>query len=310
MDSSYYIEKKVPSSDGKHELYGRVYLPQGEAKGFFHVVHGMTEHIGRYEAFMREMAQAGYICFGYDHLGHGQTAKDDSELGFIAHKEGWRYMAKDVGIFAEAVLGEYGRHMPYILMGHSMGSFVVRVAVSEGLVHPDRLIVMGTGGPNPAAGVGLALIALIKTFLGERHISSLVQNLAFGAYNKRFSSDGPHGWLTADAAVREKYAGDKFCTFRFTVSAMGDLITLTKKSNAGKWFAHMDKALPILLVSGKDDPVGNYGKGVNVVFNRLRAQGANVRMILYAGRHEILNDACRDAVIRDIQAFAEGKISP
>lgn len=300
--TSAYISKFVPSTDGVHTLAGRVYLPEGQPKGLFHVVHGMTEHIPRYHDFMQEMAQAGYICFGYDHLGHGATARDDGELGFIAHRKGWQYLVDDVAAFASAVRSEYGEDLPYILMGHSMGSFIVRLAVTMGQ-KPHKLIVMGTGGPNPVAGAGLCVVALLKLFCGEKHISNLLQSMAFGSYNKGFESDGPHGWLTTNAAVRDAYAQDKYCTFRFTVSAMGDLITLTKKCNEGKWFGQVDTHLPILLVSGSDDPVGGYGKGVETVCTRLQKKGVNVNMRLYQGRHEILNDTCRHTVVTDILSF-------
>ncbi len=299
--SMNYIPMTVLSTDGVHTLKGRVYLPEGTPQGLFQVVHGMTEYIGRYHAFMSAMAEAGYITFGYDHLGHGETTHSDDELGFIAHKDGWRYLVDDVAAFGGAVKAAYG-DLPYILMGHSMGSFIVRLSAVMGN-RPDKLIVMGTGGPNPIAGMGLGVIAALKRLYGERHISNLVQNMAFGSYNKRFAGDGAQGGLTTDAAIREAYAADKYCTFRFTVSAMGDLINLTKRSNAGGWFAEVDPTLPILLVAGKDDPVGEYGKGVRTVFDRLKARGCGVEMKLYEGRHEILNDACREAVVRDIKAF-------
>lgn len=92
--------ESVPSSDGIHTLIGKTYIPEGKIKGLFHVVHGMTEHIDRYDGFMHEIAEQGYICFGYDHLGHGKTVNSTDELGFIAHKDGWNYLAKDVSVFA------------------------------------------------------------------------------------------------------------------------------------------------------------------------------------------------------------------
>ena len=148
------------SSDGTHTLRGVIYLPDGEAKEYFQIVHGMTEYIGRYDRIMSDLASEGYICFGYDHLGHGMTANDDSELGYIAKKRGWEHLCKDVALFSDAVKKEVGLDLPYFLMGHSMGSFIVRLA-AEKYVTPDKLIVMGTGGANPAAGAGLALISLI-----------------------------------------------------------------------------------------------------------------------------------------------------
>lgn len=298
----------VLSSDMKHTLSGVIYVPLGEAKGFFHIVHGMTEHIGRYDRIMSALADEGYICFGYDHLGHGKTAKDPSELGYIAEKDGWDLLCRDVKAFSDGVFSEFKEYgdLPYFLMGHSMGSFVVRLA-AEKYVHPDKLIIMGTGGSNPAAGVGIMLINIIKLFKGDRHISHFIDSMAFGSYNKRFKNDydaDSSSWLTTDTETRNKYRGDSFCTFKFTVSAMGDLMHLLKYSNRRGWYRNISKTMPILMVSGEDDPVGNYGKGVIEVEKRLKKHGANVKCVLYKGaRHEILNDFCYNEVKREIIDF-------
>lgn len=304
------IEKKefsVASSDGIHTLFGVVYLPRGEAHGLFHVVHGMTEHMARYDRFLADMAEAGFIAFGYDHVGHGRTAKDASDLGYIAKKRGWELLARDVAVYGDAVRREFGNpDMPLYLMGHSMGSFVVRLAATR-FVKPEKLIVMGTAGANPAAGAGLALIGLTKCLRGDRHISRLIDGIAFGSYNKRFGGDDPDDpkrWLTTDEAARRAYYADPYCMFQFTVSAMGDLIRLIKYSNGASWYRGIPDMLPILLVSGEDDPVGRYGKGVREVEQGLKKRGKDVACKLYPGaRHEILNDFTYEAVKTDILTF-------
>ena len=309
------IEKRsfcVPSSDGVHTLSGVVWLPAGEPRGLFQAVHGMTEHIGRYDRFLSALAEEGWVAFGYDHLGHGNTAREDSELGYIAKKRGWERLAKDVGVYADAVRGQFGgAELPYCLMGHSMGSFVVRLATAEQFVKPQRLIVMGTGGANPAAGVGLALIGLIKLFCGEKHVSKLIDGIAFGSYNKRFGAttkEDPKLWLTNDETVRQTYYADKYCSFSFTVSAMGDLIRLIKYTNSSKWYRAMPSDMPILLVSGEEDPVGNYGKGVREVETKLKKAGKPVFCKLYPNaRHEILNDFTYGEVKEDVVAFLTGE---
>ncbi len=297
------IKKSVLSSDNVHMLNGYVYIPEGEVKGLFQLVHGMCEYTERYHEFMLEIANHGYIVFGYDHLGHGKTATDDSELGYIADKDGWKLLVDDVAVFGKAVKNEYGSDLPYILMGHSMGSFIVRLSAEKYNMH-DKLIIMGTGGPNPAATPGLAAIAVIKKVKGGRYISNFLQNLAFGTYNKRFEGDGTYGWLSNYEDVRNSFAADKFCNFRFTVSAMGDLVTLNKESNTSRWFKSGVTKKPILLVSGADDPVGDYGKGPKAVHDKLKANGADIKFVLYRGcRHEILNDKCRNNVIAEILNF-------
>lgn len=297
------IDKKVPSSNGKNHLAGKVYLPEGEIKGYFHVVHGMTEHIARYDSFMRIIAENGYITFGYDHLGHGYTAKDDSELGFIAERSGDDLLARDVKVFYDAMKAEYGDH-PYYLMGHSMGSFVVRMAVYK-YVTPTKLIIMGTGGPNPIAGAGLLMSKVIRAIKGPRHISPFIENIAFGSYNAHFKSENdPNAWLTNDIEIRKKYAADKFCTFKFTIAAMHDLISLTKCANCEDWFKNVAKKMPVLIVSGLDDCVSEYGKGIRIIDKKLRKYGANPTTKLYPGnRHELLNDNAREECTNDIIEF-------
>ncbi len=299
---------KVPSSDGIHALAGIIYIPDIEIKGIFHIVHGMTEHIGRYSRIMTDLCMLGYLCIGYDNLGHGYTARDESELGYIADKRGWELLAKDVKVFSDAVRAEYGRNLPYYLMGHSMGSFIVRLA-AERFVRPDKLIIMGTGGPNGAADAGLCIIRLVKLFYGGHHFSKFVDDLAFGGYNKKFIAKGEthkSSWLTTNDDVRKKYWEDPFCSFKFSVSAMGDLIRLMKYSNKSRWFKSIDAGLPILLLSGEADPVGNYGKGVKYVGEKLRKNEKNAEYKLYKdARHEILNDFTYEDVKADILRFLD-----
>lgn len=298
------IDRSFPSTDGEHTLIGKVYVPEGEIKGLFHLVHGMTEHIGRYDKFMTEIAEAGYLCFAYDNLGHGKTADADGTLGFIAHKDGWKKLVEDVYSVGCAMKKAYGKELPYYLMGHSMGSFIVRLCAQW---HPglmNRLIVMGTGGPNPASGAGLAAINTLKLFKGERGYSKAIEGMAFGKYNERFGEGVSGDWLSKDPKVREVYDQDRFCNYHFTLSAMHDLIMLQSTSNKKEWFDDMSRELPILLVSGADDPVGDYGHGVKKVFDGLKGHGAKVQFKLYSDcRHEILNDDSHATVVADILRF-------
>ena len=306
-------EFTAPSSDGIHTLAGVVYVPQGEMKGFIHIVHGMNEHMVRYHRIMSALCDEGYLCFGYDHLGHGKTARNAAELGYFAPKNGDDLLCRDVKVFSDAVIAAYGGEdrKPYYLMGHSMGSFITRLAVGK-YVKPDKFIILGTGGRNPAAGVGLVLIGLIKACRGDHYVSPLVHKLSFGSYNDRFgggTAQDPLLWLSKDENVRKKYYEDPFCTFPFTVGAMGDLIRMIRDCNRPRWFRQVPRELPILLMSGGLDPVGNYGKGVRQVYERLKKTGHDVRCVLYPNaRHEILNDDTYEQVKGEILTFlAQGE---
>lgn len=295
---------KVRSSDNIHTLKGKIFIPEGEINGVFHLVHGMTEHIDRYDGFFDEFAKRGYVCCGYDNLGHGKTANNAEELGFIAHKNGYDYLMRDVKVFSDKIRKNYP-NVPYILMGHSMGSFIVRGTAVNYVLDPDKLIICGTGGPNIASGAGLLLTDIFKLLFGEKHISNIIDKTAFGTYNKRFDGTSPYNWLTKDSEAIKKYSKDDYCTFKFTVSAMHDLVKLNRIANSRKFFRELDPKIPVLIVSGDCDPVGNYGKGVKKVYNKLK-KGRNVTLKLYKdGRHEIHNDTCKEEMIKDILEFID-----
>ncbi len=295
----------VPSTDNIHTLQGKIFIPNGEIKGLFHLVHGMTEYIDRYDHLFSYLAENGYVSFGFDNLGHGKTVKDESELGFIAHNNGWKYLINDVVDFCDTVKQMYP-DLPITLMGHSMGSFIARLVFEHYSDKYQKLIICGTSGPNPLSKIGLLFAKIKKVINGEKYISNTVYNLAFGSYNKKFDGDTDYEWLTKDREVIEKYQKDKLCNFKFTLSAMIDLMKLLSLSNRKKWFENINKATPILLISGEDDPVGNYGKGIKTVFEKLTKASANVKLKLYPNcRHEIHNDTCRDEMFRDILEFIE-----
>lgn len=295
-------ERRIPSADGVHQLFCRVYQPDGEIKGLFHVVHGMNEHIDRYVTFLREMTEHGYLCYAFDNLGHGRTVNDDSELGFLVD---WRFMVDDVQNVSKQMKREYGDGLPCFLLGHSMGSFIARCASDPKIW--NKVIYMGTGGPNPASKPGLALIKLRIRQEGQHAVSPEIEKMAFGSYRKHFEDESdPIAWLSTQTEVRDAYRQDKYCTFSFTLNGYYNLIKLQSLSNSKTWFKHISDELPIFLVSGTDDPVGNYGKGVTAVYKQLNRCGKNVKMKLYEGyRHEILNDVCHDEVVQDILDFIQ-----
>lgn len=142
---------EVKSTDNIHTLRGKIFIPNGEIKGLFHLVHGMTEYIDRYDHLFSFLAENGFVAFGYDHLGHGKTAESDDELGFIAHKDGWKYLVNDVVTFTKAVKKIYPE-TPTALMGHSMGSFIARLVAESYAAEYDKFIFCGTSGPNPEIG--------------------------------------------------------------------------------------------------------------------------------------------------------------
>lgn len=302
MFQSYPLQ--VPSTDMTHTLRGIVYVPNGEIKAMVQFVHGMQEHIGRYDPIMSFLAEKGFLCFGHDHLGHGRTAGAPEELGFMASKDGWKLLVDDVDAFAEEVRTRYPGHR-LILLGHSMGSFVARLAAAKFGSKLTGLILSGTGGPNPLASAGLAAAGAIRTLRGSHHVSKLLDKLAFSHYNDRFPENDQYAWLTRDPAIRSAYAADPLCGAGFTVAAMQDLMQLCRQSNLPSCYAATPSDLPVFLIAGTQDPVGDYGAGVQHVCESYRQQGmAHVSIRLYENcRHEVFNELDRCAVFADVLNF-------
>ena len=303
------IQKDILSTDGVHTLRGFVLVPENP-RAILQIAHGMTEHIGRYEPFMTYLVEHGFIVCGHDHLGHGRTAEANGDFGYFAKKNGYRIVCDDLYAFGSAVRADHPE-LPFFLMGHSMGSFIARLTARA---YPDAcqaLIAMGTSGKNPLFLPGLILSRIIRKIRGERFVSKFVLSVAFSSYNKKMESTHPVAWLTRDEKELEKRDGDSFCAFAFTVAAMCDLILLQSLANRRDWFAGIRKDLPILLVSGDMDPVGNYGKGVEEVYTALLSEGVtDVSRKLYPDmRHEILNEIGRETVWEDILDFLSAQIS-
>ncbi len=252
------------------------------------------------------MAQNGYVVCGNDHLGHGVTSSGANGTdGFFAEKDGCGHVLRDLnrmnGLAREAYPG-----LPLILLGHSMGSFFARAYAVRYPDTLDALVLSGTGGPNPMAGVGAVLTKWIGKLKGAKHRSQFLNNMAFGQYLKRVENPAtPYDWISRDAQIVAKYAADEKCTFIFTASAFHDLMTILRAVSSPEWASGIAKTLPVALFAGDMDPVGDYGRGVQTVYRMLQDAGVeDVSIRLYPGaRHEILNETNRAEVYADILAW-------
>lgn len=301
-------ELAVPSSDGIHTLHGIAVLPEGEPRGILLVLHGMTEYADRYATLLDEAAAGGYIAVSYDQLGHGRYAKEAGELGYIAKRGGWRFLTQDVFRVAEAVRGTFGRALPLVLMGHSMGSFAARVSVIQGFAC-DGLILSGTSGKHAMAPVGLGLIRCAFLFHSKRKPCVPLERLIFNENAKAFPEEHDRrAWVTKNKEVRRKRARDPLSNYRFTLSGLYDLVKLNEVGGRLAFFrAAGRQGMPVLLISGAEDPVGNFGKGIAEVERKLTKYGHPPRVILYPdARHNILDEDCHRNVADDILAFLGG----
>lgn len=303
-------ESAFLSSDGSTELYYREYLPAGEPCGIVQIVHGVAEHVARYDAFASYLSDNGYIVVMHDQLGHGKSVHDDDSLGFFCEEDGWGKVVQDVRQLHDLIAQKHPGK-PYYLFGHSMGSFVVRTYMIKYRAGLDGVIISGTGQQSASLlTLGLRVTGVEIRRHGPRYRSELVNNMAFGGYNKKFSDvRTAFDWLSRDEAAVDEYIEDPLCGYVPSVGLLRDMFTGMLFIARPKNVARMKKDLPVLFVSGDCDPVGESGKGVIRSYKSfLKAGMTDVTMKLYhGGRHEMLNETNSDEVFQDILYWLNSK---
>ena len=286
------------------------WLPQGQPRAVVQIVHGVAEYVGRYDHVARFLTEQGFLVCGEDHLGHGKTV-DDGKYGYFGPRGGWDLVVRDIRRLRE-LQGEKYPGVPYVMLGHSMGSFLTRTYLIRWPGTVDGAVLSGTGQePAPLVALGKALAGGLCLLRGGDSVSPLVNAMSLGAYNKKFAPNRTGAdWISRDEAVVDAYLKDPLCTFMPTVAMfrdmMGGLQYIADRSN----LARMDKETPVYFLSGDRDPVGAMGKGVEKVVRMFRKAGCrDVSVKLYPeGRHEMFNELNRDEVMADLLAWLESKL--
>lgn len=288
----------------KNEWY--LYAPPvstRKAKGTLLILHGMMEHGGRYADFAQFLSIQGYAVLIYDHLGHGKTAQSESEIGYFRKEKPGDALIEDAQKMAVYLKTLYP-DVPHFLLGHSMGSFIARSLLRRNPSLFDGAIIMGTGYKIFASKYLVRMLSVLNHFWG-RHRSRLI-NTGFSYMNNRHfkkeKNDGYTNWLSADRKNRQNFQNDPLCGVPFSVNGFYGLLSVYDEATHRNWHLPISKEFPFLFLSGADDPIGNFGKGVDKTVWLLRKAGfTNVNEILYSGlRHEILNEAEHQVVFRDI----------
>ena len=298
------------SRDGISKLHAVRYTPDGDddIRCVVQIVHGMAEYVERYEEFAEYLTSKGIVVTGEDHMGHGKSVGKDGKFGYFCEQDPATVLVRDVHRLKKATQTLYP-NVPYIIMGHSMGSFIARNYMFRYGTGITGAIIMGTGMPDKKLMVlSKAVAGMQKAFLGSRHVSEMINKLAFGKYNAEIANARTQfDWLSRDDARVDQYITDPMCGFTFTVNGFSTLFELILRLHREDNMDRIPKNLPVLLVSGTADPVGDYGKGVHRTYDLLHTAGLNdLQLKLYEeGRHELLNETNRSEVAQDIYQWIE-----
>lgn len=292
------------SRDGVHKLHAIKWIPEAETPVcIVQIVHGMAEYIERYDAFASWLAQRGILVVGDDHLGHGKSVNPGEPYGYFCKEDAATVLVRDEHRLKKMIQQQYAG-VPYIILGHSMGSFITRNYLLRYGSGVDGAVIMGTGMPPKAVALLAWLLTSVQqVFCGGKHVAKFIDRASFGSYNKRIENPKTDvDWLSANEDNVRKHIEDPLCGFTFTLNGFQTLFRLIRNLYDEEKLRSMPKELPIFLVAGAEDPVGAYGEGVERVRRSYEEIGMkNVQMKLYpADRHEILNEADREDIYGDI----------
>lgn len=290
------------SSCGKGEIRTRYWIPDAAPRGIVQIVHGIVEHIERYDRFASYLNAHGFLVVGHDHMGHGKSISGGSSPGYF--HGGWFAAVQDTVQLLKDTMGQYP-DIPYVLFGHSMGSFIVRTVLAQ---NPDcglsGAIICGTGWmPNWVLSVGKKTCNAICRLSGEEKPNAPLNKAIFGGYNKYI--DRPrteYDWLSRDARQVDAYIADPLCGFTASAGLIRDMLGGMQFVQNIKHLNHMNKQLPVHFIAGSHDPVGNSGKGVLQAADEFQKAGMDkVSCRIYPlSRHEILNEINYLEVFEDI----------
>lgn len=301
-----------PSRDNKTKIHAVRWTPESE-KPFciVQIVHGMAEYIERYEELAQFLVKHNVVVTGEDHLGHGKSISEGKNPGYFCEQDPATVVVRDVHRLKKMTQEAYPG-VPYILLGHSMGSFIARNYLCRYGSGIDGALILGTGmQPGALLAVSKLIAGLQKIFFGDNHISKFIDRAAFGGYNKKFSPQRTSvDWLSKDEAKVDEYIADPLCGFTFTVNGFRTLFTLISRIRKTENLEKIPKELPVHFASGEDDPVGNYGRGVRAAYKSLENVGMeNLSIKLYpSDRHELHNETDRVQVMEDLWQWIEKTI--
>ena len=286
-------EKLEFSGHNGQKLPAYIWIPEGKVTALLQITHGMTEHMGRYEAIAESFCSEGIAVAGFDLRGHGRTPGDKLVASF--GEGGWAASIEDMRLFYEMLKQRFGE-VPHFMLGFSQGSFLLREYLTkypeEGEI--DGAIIMGTGHqPGWLLSVMMGIVNGQIKKAGFDKTTDLVRKLSFGTYNQKFKPNRTAAdWLCADAGELDRYLADPLVRRDISAGLFRDLLGSMKRTGSAYEYDGWDTGLSVLLISGQDDPVGDGGRGVQALYRRMKKSGMeNVTLKLFPGaRHDLLHE--------------------
>ena len=308
------INKIITAQDGA-KIYCYFFYPDKKVKikAIVQIIHGLGEHAGRYIELATKLTKEGYIVCAEDHRGFGRSAKNVESIGHIADDNGHKLIISDILMLLEDIKNDYSE-LPYFIFGHSMGSFLARSFMLKYDYHLSGAIIASTRGTSPIENnIEYFISKIQKNIFGGNKRAKLMHNLSVGGYsNKYFKNENSvNSWLTSDKEEIELLDKDGYFAKKpASIETYLQMFHMIKEIESNKYFDEINKNIPILLLAGDKDPVGDFGRSVTKVYNRYLESGVkDIEIKLYKdGRHELLKDKNRYEVMDDITNWLNDRI--
>lgn len=304
--------KEVLKGKNGYEFSVSFWLPDGKVKGIVQILHGMVEYIDRYDDFARYLCNLGFAVAGDDHRGHGFTAGEEN-LGKVPDGHTYFDTVDDAIILTDYLQSKYP-DVPTIVFGHSYGSFLAQGYIQQNSDKINGCVLCGSARmDNSDVKMGRKVANMQFKLYGKDKPANLIRKLSFGGYDKPFKHEKrKNAWLNRDVDACEKYNNDKFCNYTMSIGFykyfFDGLIKIYEQDRLDK----INKDLPLFIISGDKDPVGNMGKLVRDLYDLYVDNGIkNVKIKLYNNaRHEILNELNKTEVYQDVSDWISSIVLP
>lgn len=293
--------------ENEHKIFHSLYEPSScPVLATVLIIHGMQEHSGRYEKLANYLTTQGFAVLTYDQMGHGKTAPQPNQLGYFQKKHAKQQLIHDA-IAMSMLLAERYPKQPQFVVGHSMGSFVTRCLLQEYGHQFKGAIIIGTGHRQKGS-IALYFLLTLLNNLAPRKRSKLINSIFDSRNNEHFNNepnDSNSNWLSANKANRKAFIQDPMCGGLFSNNGFHTVLDLSLNATDPRALKVIPTTLPIVFISGQDDPIGDFGNGVEKSAAQLLAQGqTDLTVKLYAGmRHEILHEDCSMEVFQFINTW-------
>ena len=299
------FDQMVLQGINKHEISVKLWSKVENPKGVVQLFHGMAEHIKRYDDFATFLNNHGYVVIGHDHRGHGDSVSGNETLGYLG-ESGFSKVLEEGYMVTQYIKSRYPG-APLYLFAHSFGSFIGQDYITKYGHELSGVILSGSAKKSgPLIEIALKLAQFQTLLFKESKKAKFLDNLSFLGYNKNIDNpQTPFDWLSRDENQVNKYIQDPLCGFLCTINFYKESSKGLKTLYVADKLNKIPKNLPIFILSGSDDPVGEYSKSVKALRDQyIDLDMKNIQMKIYqGGRHEMINEINRQEVYKDVLEF-------